>query len=227
MLKADLHIHSTFSDGTSSPQEIVKVAIARNIDCICITDHGEIKGAIEASRFGYDKDILVIPGIEITSKSGHILGINVKRIIPDGLSAKETVKEIRKQGGLAIIPHPFSLALRRFRGRKEYFLAADAIETFNASIFNFENKKAFNLAKIYNLPFMAGSDAHRADFVGRAYLEIPKNILSGKELITEIREKRVKIQGKNLNHWEMLRNNLTKKASFYHLKHLIKKRKYY
>ncbi len=213
-MKADLHIHTNFSDGLSSSQEIVKAAVEKGIDCICITDHQEIKGAIEAVRFGFDKDILVIPGIEITTKSGHILGINIKKIIPNGLSAKETVKEIRKQGGLAVIPHFFAWPLNRFRGKKEDFLAVDAIEVFNASLFNFSNKKAFNLSKKYNLPFTAGSDAHRADFVGRAFLETSKDIFSEKDLIKEIMENRVKAKGKVLRSWEMARNSLRKRIFY-------------
>ncbi len=209
-MKADLHIHSNFSDGISSPQEIVRAAIEKNINCICITDHQEVKGAIEAMRFGFDKDILVIPGIEITTKSGDILGINVKKIIPNKLSVQETVKEIRKQEGIAVIPHFFAWFPKNFRGGKEEFLVVDAIEVFNASLFNFLNKKALNLSKKYNLPLTAGSDAHRAEFVGRGYLEIPKDIFSGKDLIKEIIENRVEAKGKVLNPWEMARNLLIK-----------------
>ena len=216
-MKADLHIHSTFSDGISSPQEIVKSAIEKKIDCICITDHQEVKGGIEAMRFGFDKDILVIPGIEITTKSGDMLGINVKKIIPNGLSAQETVKEIRRQGGIASIPHFFAWPLKNFRGKKEEFLNVDAIEVFNASLFNFLNKKALNLSKKHNLAFTAGSDAHRADFVGRGFLETSRDIFSEKDLIKEIMENRVEAKGKVLNPWEMARNLFLKKRINCHL----------
>lgn len=214
-MKADLHIHSNFSDGISSPQEIVKAAIEKGIDCICITDHQEIRGAIEAMRFGFDKDILVIPGIEITTKSGDVLGINVKKIIPNGLSMKETIKEIRRQGGIAAIPHFFAWPLNNFRGKKEDFLAVDAIEIFSASLFNFLNEKAFNLSRKYNLPFTAGSDAHRADFVGKGFLETSKDIFSEKDLIKEIMENRVEAKGKVLRPWEMAKNLFLRKRMFY------------
>lgn len=213
-MKADLHIHSNFSDGISSPQEIVKAAIEKNIDCICITDHQEVRGTIEAMRFGFDKNILIIPGIEITTKLGDVLGINVKKIIPNGLSMKETVKEIRRQGGIAVIPHFFAWPINNFRGKKEDFLTADAIEIFNASLFNFLNKKAFNLSRKYNLPFTAGSDAHRADFVGRGFIETSKDIFSEKDLIKEIMENRIKSKGKVLRPWEMARNSLRKRIFY-------------
>ena len=208
-MKIDFHIHSNFSpDGFSSPEEIVDTAIERKIDCICITDHSQIQGAIRAMKHGFDKNILVIPGIEILSQSGDILGINVKKIIPDGLTVEETIKEIHKQKGMAVIPHPFNQPVGNFRGGEKEFLMADAIEVFNASVFRFVNKKAVNLSKKMNLCFTAGSDAHRAKFVGRGYLEISKNIISEKELIEEVKNKTGFIQGKILNFWETIENCL-------------------
>jgi len=208
-MKADLHIHTTFSDGISSPKEMVEAAIEKGINCICITDHGETKGAVEAMKFGFDKNILVIPGIEVLSKSGDILGINIKKIIPNGLSVQETIKEIRKQNGIAIIPHPFDRPLVGFwgGGKEIQTLDLDGIEIFNASVFfNFSNKKASKFSQINNLSFTAGSDAHRKEFVGRGYLETSENILSEKDLITAIMNKKVKIGGEHLNFFEILKN---------------------
>jgi len=208
LMKADLHIHTLYSpDAFCLPAEIIKTALFRKINCICITDHGQIKGAIETMKAGFDQNILVIPGIEIKTKLGDILGINVKKIISDGLSLEETIKEIRKTGGIAVITHPFYLPLKSFKGSKEDFLVADAIEIFNASCFNFSNKKALNFSKKYGLPFTAGSDAHSIDFVGRGFLEIQKqNLSSEKEVLEEIINKRAKIGGKNLNYWEIIKH---------------------
>lgn len=226
-MKADLHIHTNFSDGAASPKEIVKAALEKNIDCICITDHGTIEGAIEAIRFGFDKNILVVPGIEITTKSGDILGINIKRKItcnPSLPSLKEAVEEIRKQEGLAIIAHPFDWMVTKFKGSNEELLIADAIEAFNARVLSSFNKKAFDFSQKYNLPFSAGSDAHRACFVGRAYLEIPKNIFSEKDLLEQIKEKRVEIKGKGLRPWEMMINTSMKGVVFF-FQDLLRERK--
>jgi predicted metal-dependent phosphoesterase TrpH len=207
-MKVDFHIHTKFSwDGFSSPKEVVNAALEKNIDCICITDHGEIKGAIEAMKYAFDKNILVIPGIEILTKSGDVLGINVKKVIPDGLSAKTTIGEIKKQGGFAIIPHPFwPSAATKYK--REMFLLADGIEIFNADLFKFINKKAIKFSKKYGLPFTAGSDAHKAKFVGRGYLEIPRNNLSEKEVLKEVQNKNGEIKGEPLNFWERIENSL-------------------
>lgn len=209
-MKADLHVHTSFSyDAVSTPKEIVKAALEKGINCLCITDHGEIKGAIEAMKFGYDKDILIIPGIEILSCSGDILGINVKKIIPDGLSAQETIKEIKKQKGIAVIPHPFYKPFAGFLGGEKVIklLQIDAIEAFNANvIFRKSNKKSLNFAQKFKLPFTAGSDAHKARYVGSAYLEFSNSVQSAEELIKEILNKEGIIGGRRLGLRKTLRD---------------------
>jgi len=210
-MKADLHIHTNFSyDGFSSPEEIVRVAIEKNIDCICITDHGEIRGAVEAMKIAFDKNILIVPGIEILTTSGDVLGINVKKLIPDGLSVEKTVEEIRRQGGIAIIPHPFDRPITGFWGGKKKLqtINVDGIEIFNASvILKRANRKALNFSQEMNLPFTAGSDAHRAKFVGRGHIEFSENIRSAEDLIEAIINKRVKAKGKPLSLREVFENS--------------------
>jgi len=209
-VKADLHIHTSFSfDAISSPKDIIRAALDRRLECICITDHNEIKGAVEGMKFAFDKNILVIPGIEVVSTSGDVLGINIKKIIPDGLSVEETIKEIRKQGGIAVIPHPFNLPLGGFWGGEEKLrnVKADCIEVFNASVFTkWANTRALNFSAKHKLSFSGGSDAHRADFVGRGYVEIAEKILSEKDLIEKLLQKKGKPGGSRLSFWELLKN---------------------
>ncbi len=209
MLKADLHMHTTYSDGISTPKEMVDEAIKKGLKCICITDHDQTEGATEAMKYAYDKDILVISGIELISTSGDILGINVKKIIPSGLSAKETVKQIRKAGGVAVVPHPFNRMLNGFWGGEKGLnaLMPDGVEAFNATVlFGASNKRAFAFSKKFDLPFTAGSDAHRKEFVGRGYIEIPKNILTEKDVIDAILSKQIKPCGDQLTPLEILKN---------------------
>ncbi len=206
-MKIDLHIHTNFSfDGFDTPKEVVKAALRKKVDCICITDHGEIKGAVEALKYAFDQSLLVLPGIEIATKSGDVLGINVKKRIPDGLSVRETIKKIKKQGGLAIIPHPF-WSFRNFRSKKKSLWLADGLEVFNANIFAFVNKKSFKFSKKYGMAFTAGSDAHKAKFVGRAYLEIPGKELSDADVLEEIQSKTGRIKGMPLSFWERIENS--------------------
>lgn len=215
-MKADFHIHTNFScDALNSPQEIVAAAISRGIDCICITDHQETRGVTEALRFAFSKPILIIPGIEIRSKEGDILGLNVKEKIPNGLWAKETIKEINRLGGMAVIAHPFAWP-HNFKGdlKKLFRESSDfslAIEVFNASIPDFFNKKALRFAKKLDLPFTAGSDAHGVDFIGKAFLEIPGDNLSPEEILEAIRKKNGKLRKEEVSFlekikWEAKRN---------------------
>ena len=220
-MRCDLHCHTCYSqDSTALPEEMVEAALKKGINCLAISDHGEIKGARKAIEYAKDKPILIIPGIEIKSKEGDVLGLNVKEIIPNKLSAEETIKKIKELGGLAIIPHPFGW-LCSFKGDiEEIAEEIDGIEVFNASIFGLGNKKALDFAQKFNLPFTAGSDAHFPNFVGQVFLEIPGENLSFKEaiasslasakasaieeILNQIKNKNVKIGGREANFFEKI-----------------------
>ncbi|HHE76623.1 MAG TPA: PHP domain-containing protein [Candidatus Parcubacteria bacterium] len=226
-MKADLHIHTTFSDGLSSPKEVVSAAIKKGINCICVTDHNEIKGAIEAMRFAFDKDILVIPGIEVTTKSGHILGINVKKEIKKGLSPEKTIEEIRKQGGVAVIAHPFDWPTRSFRGGEKKILSFGSenvgIEAFNAgAIVKSSNSRALKFARKHNFIITAGSDAHEAKFIGRGYLELPDVVKSEEDLTQSLKNNLGEPKGEPYNWKELLRLAKEVKVSSGELYNFIK-----
>jgi hypothetical protein len=218
-MKLDLHLHTSFSfDGLSSPKEIVEAAVSKGLDAICITDHGETRGAEEAIKIVTNKSILIIPGIEIKSREGDILGLNIKKIIPNGLSAKETIDIIIKEGGLPVIAHPFD-PIFHFRGIEKFkdFLKEKgvAIEAWNASIFlDSSNKKAIKFAEELNLPVVVGSDSHSVNFIGKAYIEIPGDNLSTERVIEEIKKKNVKVCFEKIDFFEKfddhIKRNLAK-----------------
>jgi len=222
-MKCDLHVHTSYSyDSASSPKEMVEAAIKKGIDCLAITDHSEIKGASEAIGYAKGKSILIIPGIEIKSKEGDILGLNIKKVIPNGLSAKETIKKIKEAGGMAIIPHPFGWSCS-FKGNLKNLIkdidgvaetsshlpphAASrrlAIEVLNASIFGSGNKIALDFAQNFNLPFTAGSDAHEPNMVGKVYLEVPGDNLSIEEILNQIKNRNAKTEGSKVNFFDKI-----------------------
>lgn len=207
-MKCDLHCHTFYSyDSNSSPREIVDAALKNGIDCLAITDHGEIKGAIEAIEYAKGKPILIIPGIEIKTKEGDIIALNLKEKIEDNLSAIEAIRKIKEFGGFVIIPHPFSFFCA-FKGDLEKLKEKiDAIEVLNASVF-FGNKKALDFAKKNNLSFVVGSDAHFPNFVGKAYLEIEGKNLSVGKILTKIKNKNVKIGGREGSFFEKITDHL-------------------
>jgi predicted metal-dependent phosphoesterase TrpH len=208
-MKCDFHIHTSYSfDSNSSPKEIVDKAIKEGIDCLAITDHGEIKGALEAIEYARGKSILIIPGIEVKSKEGDILGLNVREKIPNKLSAKETIRRIKERGGFVVTPHPFGLFCK-FKGNlKELIKEIDAIEVVNASIFGNGNEIAKKFAKENNLPFTVGTDSHFPNFIGKCYLEIPGENLSIEEIFERIKKREGKVVGKEASFFEKVIDHL-------------------
>ncbi len=104
--KTVLHVHTNFShDSNTSPRDLIETARRQGVTCIGVTDHDEVRGALEARELAPDLDVVV--GEEISSAEGHIIGLFLKRRIAPGLSAERTIGRIREQGGLVLIPHPF------------------------------------------------------------------------------------------------------------------------
>ena len=98
MLKLDLHIHSQYSeDGAGSPKEIIKILQKKGLHGMAITDHNTVRGGLESLKVA-PKDFIVIPGIEVSTKDGHIIGLNVKEDIPRRLTSGETIDKIIEQG---------------------------------------------------------------------------------------------------------------------------------
>lgn len=134
---------------------------------MAVTDHNQVEGARKIAQ--EIKDLLVIPGTEVSSLHGHIVGLNVQEPIPRDLTADETVDRIHAQGGVAIACHPFAL----FKGSIGRHVTSkfNAVEAINASAFPFgsASRKARELAEQLNLPKVAGTDAHYGPVIGRAY----------------------------------------------------------
>lgn len=180
--RADLHMHTTFSDGWPSPHELVDYACATAMDVIAVTDHDTIEGALRAGEYaGSKKRLQVIVGEEVSSRDGHIVGLFLERRIRPGMSAAATVNAIHDQGGLAIAVHPFWRTQRRTRGGPVHgvgWLAAeldfDGIEVENATPgFYVFNQLARRLTMGLGCAEVGGSDAHILDAVGRAYTKFP------------------------------------------------------
>ncbi len=170
-VKADLHVHSNYSpDSLISPKDIVYFAKKRGLNAVAITDHNRVEGALKIAK--ETSELLVIPGIEVSSAHGHIVGLNVKEVIQKRLTAEETVDRIHAAGGVAIACHPFAL----MKGSVGKYVNAkfDAVEVINASAMPFRCsvRKAQRTAEAFGLPCIAGTDAHYGPQIGSAYTVI-------------------------------------------------------
>lgn len=164
-----MHIHSKYSgDGVLVPQKIVRIAQKKGLDGIAITDHNTIRGGQEAKKYE-TKDFKVIIGAEIMTEKGEVTGLFLSEEV-NSRRFQDVMAEIRTQGGMVIVPHPFD-GLRRsaFHITSEYTALVDAIEGFNSRcVFQRYNTKALEFAAQHNLPVVAGSDAHYANEIGLA-----------------------------------------------------------
>jgi predicted metal-dependent phosphoesterase TrpH len=174
---ADLHIHTTWSvDGTCSVAEVLQQAAGfTSLTMVAITDHDEIRGALEAMELAPNYGIDVVPGMEITTAEGHLLALYIDSPVPSHRPLMETLLRVGEQGGICIAAHPMALGLSSLNARS--ILAAlddpDAarvlvgIESFNAGIvIKRSNRKAHQLASRLHLAQVGGSDAHVSWMIG-------------------------------------------------------------
>jgi hypothetical protein len=172
LIEVDLHMHTDHSHDCATPVEVL-LASAREqgLGAIAVTDHNEISGALEAAAQAASFDRLkVIVGEEVkTAGEGEVIGLFIKEKIPRGMSLRDTVAEIKRQGGLVYVPHPFDRmhAVPDYEHLLEILDEVDAIEVFNprVAIPGF-NEEAARFAAKYRIPAGAGSDSHVAQGLG-------------------------------------------------------------
>jgi anti-anti-sigma factor len=180
--RADLHVHTTYSDGTATPEDLLNYyALHSGFRVFAVTDHDTIDGALQARRFaGEHPDLFghldMIVGEEVSSKDGHVLGLFLKEWIPPGMDAARTVEAIHAQGGIAIAAHPYTNWMR-FTGLLGVgdlirTLPFDAVETRNSNFTEvFANRKAARRAA--GMAQVGSSDGHFLDAIGRCHTDFP------------------------------------------------------
>ncbi|HEY2283456.1 MAG TPA: PHP domain-containing protein [Solirubrobacteraceae bacterium] len=172
-IDVDLHMHTDHSHDCATPVEVLlATARERGLGAIAVTDHNEISGAIAAREHAREADVgvQVIVGEEVkTADQGEVIGLFIEELIPRGMTLSETVAEIRRQGGLVYVPHPFD----RLHSVPDYehLLSivgdVDAIEIFNPRVaIGAFNEEAERFAAKYRIVAAAGSDSHVAQGLG-------------------------------------------------------------
>lgn len=172
--KMDLHVHTQYScDGFTTPEQLLRSCLRRGLAGVAVTDHDTIEGALVFRR---ELPIEVIIGEEVSTTSGHVIGLFLTERVPPGLSATETIRLIRQQGGLVCVPHPFDRVRSSHIPVEELHEIAgqlDMVEIFNSyNLFEGADRLAAEFAGFAGKPGTAGSDAHVAGEVGRSYVEM-------------------------------------------------------
>jgi hypothetical protein len=185
-IKGDFHTHTKYSIEPKTlsifeararygPLDLIKTAIARGLNVLAITDHDTLQGAEIGEKLvkkeGLSDKILLIKGEEISSREGHILGIGINKVIKPGMSAIETIDAIKKQGGVSIIPHPFSpYGIRNIIFNLKKF---DGMETVNPfASFSRGNKKAQHMINLFDVASIGSTDAHTLGVIGRVFTKL-------------------------------------------------------
>jgi hypothetical protein len=163
LIDVDLHMHTDHSYDCATPvQVLLAEARAKGLGAIAVTEHNEISGALEAAAKA--KGIKVIVGEEVkTASQGEVIGLFIKEKIPRGMTLQETIAEIKRQGGLVYVPHPFDRmhSVPDYKHLLDVLDDVDLIEVFNPRVAISEfNAEAVRFAAKYRMVAGAGSDAH-------------------------------------------------------------------
>lgn len=199
MLKLDLHIHSQYSeDAFGSPKEIMKSVKKKGLNGMALTDHNTIQARKKILSLN-TKDFIAIPGVEISTKDGHLLGLNVSSPIPTNRSVRETVEHIYDDGGIPLVPHVY----RNMSGIKPEKLhdictSISAIEVFNGCSQLKTNLKTAELAQKLNLGGTGGSDAHDPRYAGLAYTTVDATDYSIESILDAIEQRQTWGEGETL-----------------------------
>ncbi len=175
-VRVDFHSHTMYSgDSTTTPDEFADGLSHAALDVVCITDHNTIDGALALAD---ELPCEVIVGEEMRTHAGEMIGLFLTERVPQGLPPTDTAKRIRDQGGIVYVPHPFDEMRNNLRTDALIELAQagliDAIEVLNSKTsLRSLNVRAAEFAAEFDLAAGAGSDAHVAEALGAAYLEMP------------------------------------------------------
>src|SRR5262245_5893909 len=170
LVLADLHMHTEHSHDCAVPvPALLDHAERIGLGAIAITDHNVFSGAEEAVELARERALTLIPGEEVKTDAGEVIGLFLNEEIPRGLPMGDTIAAIREQGGIVYLPHPFDRlhTIPDATTLHRHLAEIDVFEVYNARLmFETFNDEALRFARKYNLTMGAGSDAHVLQGVG-------------------------------------------------------------
>lgn len=176
MIRADFHIHTTYSeDSVISPRTLVdQLVMHPSIKVAAVTDHGCVKGIQQVKELASTyPDILIMPGVEISTTRGDIVVLGTEQLPPKPWDVENVLDFAKANCCISVAAHPY----REFGiGDYAYNCNIDAIEVLNGNSLYSANKQAYELAKSLRLPGLAGSDAHKPSELYAVYTEVEASL---------------------------------------------------
>ena len=192
LIDVDLHMHTDHSHDCATPVEaLLEAARDRGLGAIAVTEHNEISGAVAAAAICEQYGVKVILGEEVkTASQGEVIGLFITEKIERGMTLEETVAEIKRQGGLVYVPHPFDRmhAIPDYEHLLPIVDRIDLIEIYNPRVaLDTFNEEAARFAAKYRIPAAAGSDSHVTQGLGTARVRM-RDFDGPEEFLESLRE---------------------------------------
>ena len=192
LIDVDLHMHTDHSHDCATPVEsLLETARDRGLGAIAVTEHNEISGAVAAAAIADQYGVKVILGEEVkTASQGEVIGLFITEKIERGMTLAETVAEIKRQGGLVYVPHPFDRmhAVPDYEHLLPIVDQIDLIEIYNPRVaLDTFNEEAARFAAKYRIPAAAGSDSHVTQGLGTARVRM-RDFNGPEEFLESLRE---------------------------------------
>ena len=176
-IHVDLHMHTDHSPDCATPvRTLLETAKERGLGAIAITDHNEVSGALAAREIAEEVGVKVIVAEEVkTAEQGEVIGLFIEERIERGMTMAETIAEIRRQGGLVYVPHPFDRlhSVPDYEHLLDMVEEIDILEVFNPRVaLTAFNEEAERFAAKYRIVPGAGSDSHVAQGLGSVMIRV-------------------------------------------------------
>ena len=207
-IKLDLHVHSQRSpDGIMTMEEIASLAKARGLNGAAICDHD--LALLDPPEMD---DFLIIPGIEVSTQFGHLLGLFITAPV-ETRDFFEAVDVIHAQGGLAVLAHPFEHSRDGSR-LAPAVSRLDGIEVWNSRAdrkIHDANALALSFAQVCRLRPFGGSDAHCPQEVGNGFTIVEAEALTPDAVKAALLGENANVSGKRSKAWYAARSQFTKR----------------
>ena len=208
-IHVDLHMHTDHSTDCATPVEtLLATAREAGLGAIAITDHNEMSGAFAAQEVADEYGVKVILAEEVkTAEQGEVIGLFLKEKIERGMTMAETIAEIRRQGGLVYVPHPFDRlhSVPDYEHLLDIVEEIDILEVFNPRVaLTAFNEEAERFAAKYRIVPGAGSDSHVAQGLGSVMIRV-HDFDGPEEFLESMRDADIVRKHKNLVYVQALK----------------------